>query len=98
MDKRVCSSSKDDSIHAGINGIENTTSNRIKIDKPCSSFKWSKKRFGRAPDASFIVPSSGVHEINLWMREDGSRVDKILLTQSSGFTPSGEGPEESERN
>ena len=87
----------DDSIHAGIDGNENTTANRIDLANSCSSFVWTKTRMSGAPDASLFIGSAGVHEINLWMREDGSRVDKIVLTTDSGFTPTGAGPEESAR-
>jgi len=62
----------------------------------CSSFIWTKARMNGAADARVTVSSAGVNEINLWMREDGSRVDRILLTQSSS-TPIGAGPAESTR-
>jgi len=95
---RTCGpGSGDDSIHMGIDGNESSTANRKKTGKPCSSFRWFKNRMSGASDATIVVPSSGEHEINLWMREDGSRVDKILLTQSSSFTPTGNGPDESNR-
>ena len=94
---RGCGSSgKNDSAHVGINGQENTTANRIQMINNCSSFVWTKARMSGASDASVTV-GSGVHEINLWMREDGSRVDRILLTTNSGFTPAGTGPTESGR-
>jgi len=96
---RGCGTSgSNDSAHTGINGQENTTANRMQLVKSCSSFEWTKARMSGAPNARLTVPSPGVHEINLWMREDGSRVDRILLTLSSGFTPNGAGPAESERN
>ena len=95
---RACGpSGKDDSIHMGIDGTENTTANRKRTGKPCSSFEWNRGRMSSAPDATIFVGSAGVHEINLWMREDGSRVDKILLTTDSSFTPVGLGPSESPR-
>ena len=48
-------------------------------------------------DSRLFIGSAGEHEINIWMREDGSRVDKIVLTTDSGFTPTDEGPSESAR-
>ncbi len=95
---RGCGSSGgDDSVHAGINGQQNTTANRMQLINNCSSFVWTRARMSGAPDATINVPGSGIHEINLWMREDGSRVDRILLTTSND-TPSGFGPAESTRD
>jgi hypothetical protein len=44
----------------------------------------------------FEVPHAGLHKINLWMREDGAMIDKIVIT-TSGQLPRGKGPEESPR-
>ena len=44
----------------------------------------------------FEVPHAGLHKINLWMREDGAMVDKIVIT-SSGQRPKDNGPPESPR-
>jgi lysophospholipase L1-like esterase len=45
--------------------------------------------------ASITVPHSiGSHTLNIWMREDGVRIDKIVVT-NDGSTPSGVGPPES---
>jgi len=96
---RSCGSSgADNSLHAGINGQENTTANRINTTTSCSSFQWTKARMNTSVNASITVGTQGVHEINIWMREDGNRVDKILLTTDSGFTPTGEGPTESPKD
>ena len=96
---RACGpTGSDDSIHMGIDGNESITANRKRTGRPCSSFEWKRDRMSSAPDAIINVDNPGVHEINLWMREDGSRVDKILLTQDSGFTPTGVGPAETIRD
>jgi hypothetical protein len=42
-----------------------------------------------------VVNTPGLHVINVWMREDGFAVDKILLTSHASFTPTGLGPTES---
>jgi hypothetical protein len=36
--------------------------------------------------AQFSVASAGTHTFNIWMREDGVRVDRFLLTQDPAFT------------
>jgi lysophospholipase L1-like esterase len=43
-----------------------------------------------------ISLSAGVHTINVWMREDGAIVDRLLLTPLSA-APTGDGPAESVR-
>jgi hypothetical protein len=51
--------------------------------------------------AQFQVNTAGVHTINIWMREDGQIVDKLLITTDPNFNPnliaSGLGPPESAR-
>ncbi len=44
----------------------------------------------------FEVPHAGLHKINLWMREDGAMIDKIVIT-TSGQLPKDKGPTESPR-
>jgi hypothetical protein len=43
------------------------------------------------------INSAGAHTINVWMREDGFRLDRIVLTTDSKYKPSGNGPAESPR-
>src|SRR6185436_19422079 len=47
--------------------------------------------------ATINVTTTGIHTLNLWMREDGAIVDKVLLTSNTSYTPSGVGPAESSR-
>jgi len=49
-------------------------------------------------DATFNVASTGVHTVNVWMREDGFVFDKIVLTTNASYTPTGNGPAESSRS
>jgi hypothetical protein len=51
--------------------------------------------FGCSKVATVNVSSVGVHVVNLWMREDVA--DKIVLTTSDSFVPTGVGPTESAR-
>ena len=47
-------------------------------------------------DAVLTVPTPGLHVFNLWMREDGFVVDKVILTPTNSiYTPTGLGPPES---
>jgi hypothetical protein len=84
--------SGDRTLHAGIDGTGPSSSDRMSGFS--SSLSWKKSTLDGAV-ATINVTTAGVHTINLWMREDGFRVDKILLTTSSSYTPTGAGPAES---
>ncbi len=45
----------------------------------------------------FEVTEPGEHTLFLWQREDGLRLDRIILTIDNGYTPVGNGPTESPR-
>jgi hypothetical protein len=47
--------------------------------------------------ATLRVAASGVYTFGLWMREDGLRLDRILLTTKPAYTPAENGPAESPR-
>jgi beta-glucosidase-like glycosyl hydrolase len=83
-----------DSVHAGLDGAAVASADRIASFT--ASFGWSKSTMD-GPVATLVVSSAGVHTINLWMREDGFIADKVLLTTSTSFTPTGTGPVESGR-
>ena len=40
------------------------------------------------------VTTAGVHQVNVYMREDGFEWNKIVLTTDWGYSPSGAGPED----
>jgi len=88
-------SGNDDSLHAGIDGTGPASADRM--SGYGTSWSWRRSTKDSAP-ATVVVSESGLHTIHLWMREDGMRVDKILLrTSSSSTAPSGTGPAESPR-
>jgi glucose/arabinose dehydrogenase len=82
-----------DSCHAGIDGSGPASADRI------SSFGttlgWSRSTLDGAV-ATIVVSTPGLHTVNVWMREDGFILDKILLTTGSA-APTGAGPAESPR-
>jgi hypothetical protein len=49
------------------------------------------------PVATFNVATSGVHTVNVWMREDGFKIDKLVITTNASYVPSGAGPAEGPR-
>ena len=76
-----------DSVHVGLDGKFVSTADRINIPKADSSWVWAKGTLD-GTSAKITVPSAGTHTLNVWMREDGFRLDKIILTTTSS-TPSG---------
>lgn len=84
-----------DSVHAGFDGTAFDTSDRIDVSFT-NSWGWSKALMGGG-NATINIPTTGVHTFNIWMREDGFIIDKIVLTTDPTFTPSGAGPPESPR-
>lgn len=94
------------SINAGFNNAngDNPLDTLNNIDAGCcgtrlvpggTTYAW----VGSGPNgrATFEVTEAGVHTINLWMREDGQIVDKILVTTDANYTPTGAGPDQSAR-
>ncbi|GAB4526497.1 MAG: hypothetical protein Kow0063_00810 [Anaerolineae bacterium] len=76
-----------DSVHVGLDGAEIATADRIS-SFPSSSVNWSNSTMDGVR-ASIDVPSAGLHTLNVWMREDGFEIYKLLLTNDPNFTPSG---------
>jgi len=84
-----------DSVHAGLNGSLSATADQIDNFPPHWNWTSSTRDNVRA---SVNIPSTGIHAFNLWMREDGLAIDKILLTTDPNYTPSGIGPSVSTDN
>jgi len=84
----------DDSAHVGIDGQGPASSDRITTF--ATGLGWTKATMD-GPVATIVVTTPGIHTLNLWMREDGLSVDRLLLTTNANFTPSGAGPAESSR-
>ena len=86
-----------DSIHVGLDGTEMTTADNITwAASTYNSFAWTKDTMD-AMRASITVAAQGEHTVNVWMREDGFRFDKLILTQDANYVPTGLGPQESVR-
>jgi len=83
----------DDSIHAGLDGKPVATCERIADFG--TEWQWARRYGEGAGRAVIDVPSAGVHTLNIWMREDGVIIDKVVLTTSSTYSPPGTGPPES---
>ena len=83
-----------DSVHVGLDGQGSSASDRI--SSLTTNWGWSRETMD-GPVATITVNTVGEHPVNLWMREDGVQVDKLVLTTTMGYTPTGTGPAESPR-
>lgn len=88
----------DDSYHAGIDGVITDSSLFLTFHNTTfdnGTWGWIFYR-STAGQASVNIPSAGVHDLNIYIRENGFRIDKILLTDdpSDNYTPEGTGPDE----
>jgi len=89
----VADRSSANSVHVGLDGVETASSGNINF--PISStWVWT----GGVGVASIQVNTPGVHTINVWMREAGFRIDKLVVTTDAALLPSGAGPVESLRD
>jgi hypothetical protein len=91
----IGASGTDDSLHVGLGGAAVATADRISGFG--GSIGWSQSTMDGAV-ARITVSNPGVHTVNVWMREDGMVVDKLVLTVNASYRPSGTGPAESPRD
>ncbi|MEM7292685.1 MAG: hypothetical protein AAF420_04690, partial [Pseudomonadota bacterium] len=84
-------SSENDSVHVGFDNQAISTSDRMTIFN--STWTWSNATLDGVP-STMVIPAPGVYTVNIWMREDGLIVDKLVLSLDSGFVPTGTGPAE----
>lgn len=82
-------STADDSVHVGLDGASETTADRV-TGLP-ANYGWTRKTVD-GPVATLTIDTPGIHTVNLWMREDGAIVDRLLLTPDATFVPTGVGP------
>jgi len=83
-----------DSCHAGLDGAVVDTATVISGFN--GTHEWTNELMaGGRP--TIEVTTTGLHTFNIWMRETGSTIDKILLTTNPDYTPTGFGPAESIR-
>ena len=77
----------DDSLHVGLNGNPLTFGD-VGLSSG-STWEWVDEAAGNL--ITFDILNSGRYTFNIWMREDGVIVDKVVL-QQSGSNPTGLGP------
>ena len=74
------------SVHLGLDGSWQTEGFFASRD---SDYAWNQNRY------RIDVGSTGEHTLNLWMGDDGVKVDKIVLTTDGRDRQEGTGPDES---
>ncbi|ABX03583.1 MAG TPA: hypothetical protein DEF47_17495 [Herpetosiphon sp.] len=76
----------DNSVHLGLNGQQSSSSDKMTLPI-FSAWRWFRDTTDGVP-STITIPSAGVYTLNLWMREDGFRVDRLYLTTDVNFVPS----------
>jgi glycosidase len=75
----------DAAVSVGINGV--AASLPVLNVKTLNSWSWTNSGPTSSTPVSIEVPSAGNHNIHIWMHDSGFRLDRILLTQNSNYTP-----------
>jgi len=90
-------STSSNSLHVGLNGQELASAANITVPVK-DGYLWVGKVAGGSR-TKLNIASKGLHTLNVWMRESGTVIDKVVLTTKATFDPStvngGVGPEES---
>ena len=80
---------EDNSCHVGLDGKAVASSDKIaEFD---TDWTWTKDTKD-GEDATLKIDAPGKRTLNVWMREDGFILDRIILTTDKTFAPSGKGP------
>jgi hypothetical protein len=81
-----------DSVYVGLDGDAVTTltgfTPRI--------WSWANKSIQNTP-VTLEITQPGLHTIQIWQREDGLHLDRLLLTTVTGYLPTENGPPENNR-
>src|SRR3989344_5570419 len=87
------SAGENDSVHVGLDGAEVSAADKITTNTQ-NAWVWAGDTMDdsdASPDATVTIPTPGTHTVNVWMRENDFRLDKIYLT-TSATVPSATGP------
>jgi subtilisin family serine protease len=85
------------SLHVGLDGAASPGGQGVNLAQTDGAWHWTGTTLSGTP-ATLQIPAPGVHTINVWMREDGLRLDRIIVTADPNFVPDGLGPDESPRS
>ncbi|MEO1529412.1 MAG: Ig-like domain-containing protein, partial [Planctomycetota bacterium] len=78
------------SVHVGIDG-QPATYGKFGLSEDDGDWNWENEVHNRPGEdrVAIEVSEAGIRTISIWMREDGTEVDALLLTRDSAFIPSG---------
>ncbi len=78
-------SSESVSIYVGLDGASPAAA---QIDLPkTGAWSWSNTAAGSAVPVAVTVATAGAHTLNIWMRDAGFALDKIILTLNARYSP-----------
>jgi len=83
----------DNSLHMGLDNQAVATAAKMNLPT-YGAWTWFNRQNTNVT-ATLVISTTGLHTINVWMREDGFRLDRLLLTTNAGFIPTGPGDPES---
>lgn len=83
-------SGNDNSLHMGLNGQGVASARNITLSVK-NNWVWTNLSNGQP--AYLEVNEAGIQVIDVWMREDGLILDKIVLTTDPDYVPNGLGPD-----
>jgi hypothetical protein len=87
-----------DSVHVGINGVITPSGTQVSGTPTFNTTSWNWVGNIQGDTRTTVnIDTIGTHTINLWMREDGFLMDKVILTTDVAFTPTATGPAESQQ-
>ena len=88
--------SESNGLHVGVDGVLGNGQG-ISGFFPQNHWTWEyRRRSGARATVQFDTP--GPYTLNVWERDDGFKLDKVVLTQDVDLYPAGTGPDESEAN
>ena len=72
-------------LYVGLNGVSPVNA---RVDLPqYNTWSWSNSAAGSAVPVSVNIPAAGTYTLNLWMRNSGLDIDRLLLTRNPNFSP-----------
>jgi hypothetical protein len=75
------------SVHVGLDGQRASDDGGITLSP--GSFAWGSQDHYTGQQVTIEVAEAGFHTLNLWVREDGTEVDALMLNLDAGYTPEG---------
>ncbi len=87
----LADSGDEDSVHVGLNGVAPPSAQHVHPFEPFKQWIWTNTNRDGAR-VTLEVNRPGVHTVNVWMREDGFLLDRLLLARDPAYKPDGEGP------